>query len=948
MDSVAAKGPEGEGKTHSAWRLPFLSALAVAAVTYQVILGYGILSNPFARFSFGFDPMVVGGRLAVTNVQHVDDAGKATAAFEAGLRDGDRVLSLNDGHGRRIVASGLFSAMRAMKALSEDRSWELEVARGEGANAKHFETALGRPAPVKHWRVSLQSAVTKIFLPTLCIGLAIVVGVARGKDAAAFLASLLLFCFAGASWSGGTYASFPDGFRLAGLVLYAALFSFWSYVFMRFFLLFPTPSPIEQRWPWLKKALLIFPTVFTLWNIHWALTEAVSADRYDKMMSSAGNVDKALDILFLLLFLAGFLSLALNLMRAETKDQRRRLDLLFTGSLGVVPALALYFAYAVLWMPPPPEWLWFVSGAGLGLFPIFFAYAVVRHRVFGLRFMVRRSLRFTVLSKGFLMAEGVAVFLAVFYLAGPALGWLLDGEASAPFALAAALATMVAVLGLRRLNTFVGGFIERRFFRESVDGRRILTELSREARQLATDPCTLLGMAAGKLMDSLHPLQVAVYIKGSEAARFPRTGMAAESVKIDPEKHPEDFLCLCRLSKGSKPQYAPCQDAPAPMFRSRSLTVQELARNVEGEPSALSVGLGTPGSWTAVLYKAHPNDTNPNMELALLVQLGASLILPLVANKRLLGFIVLGEKQSEEPYSREDRELLMAAAQQMALAVDYGQFLSEEAEQISLRRELEVARSVQEKLFPQCAPLVEGLDYAGLCKPAQAVGGDYFDFLNLGPGRLGIALGDVSGKGISASLLMASLQAMLRIHSEEHWNSPERLTGDINRHLCQATEASRFASFFYAVYDAGSRLLTYVNAGHNPPMVLRLDGGTYRSLGAEACRKPGAEFSLIRLTATGMVLGVDPSTEYKSSSIKMEDGDILVIFTDGVTEAMDKGNNEFGEDNLVSVLSGLLHLPAREIAENVTAAITHHQGAAPQADDITIIVAKACVSQATT
>jgi sigma-B regulation protein RsbU (phosphoserine phosphatase) len=194
---------------------------------------------------------------------------------------------------------------------------------------------------------------------------------------------------------------------------------------------------------------------------------------------------------------------------------------------------------------------------------------------------------------------------------------------------------------------------------------------------------------------------------------------------------------------------------------------------------------------------------------------------------------------------------------------------------------------------------------------------------------------------------MASLQAMLRIHSEEHWNSPERLTGDINRHLCQATEASRFASFFYAVYDAGNRLLTYVNAGHNPPMVLRLNGGNNRSLGAEAYGKPGAEFSIIRLDATGMVLGVDPSTEYKSSSIKMEDGDILVIFTDGVTEAMDKGENEFGEDNLVSVLSGLIHLPAREIAQEVAAAITRHQGAAPQADDITIIVAKSLGGTAT-
>ncbi len=305
-----------------------------------------------------------------------------------------------------------------------------------------------------------------------------------------------------------------------------------------------------------------------------------------------------------------------------------------------------------------------------------------------------------------------------------------------------------------------------------------------------------------------------------------------------------------------------------------------------------------------------------------------------------MGFVILGEKQSEEPYSKEDRELLMAAAQQMALAVDYGEFLIEEAEEISLRGELDVARKVQEKLFPQCGPVVEGLEYTGLCKPAKAVGGDYFDFLNLGPGRLGMALGDVSGKGVSASLLMASLQAMLRIHSEEHWNSPERLTGDINRHLCQATEASRFASFFYAVYNANSRLLTYVNAGHNPPMLLRLNGEAGRSLGAEAAEKPGAGPSLIRLAATGMVLGVDPCTEYQSESLRMEEGDLLVIFTDGVTEAMDKSETEFGEENLSLLLADARHRCAREIAEEIVAAITRHQGTAPQADDITMIVAK--------
>ncbi len=946
VNPVAAKSRMERGSGPIGPRLFFISLLALAAIVYQILLGYGLLVNPFSLLSFGFEPKLVDGRLDVANVQPADGAGNQTPAFKAGLRDGDRILSLTDGLGRRVEAGGLFGATLALKSLGRNGSFTVEVARKEGGATSQIKTVLGPAPAARHWHFSVQWAVITLLLPLICIGLALAVGAAKGRDPTAFLASVLLLCFAGASWSGGTYASFPSGLRVAGLVLYTTLFSFWSYVFMRFFLLFPTPSPVEKKWPWLKKALFPFPALFALWNIHWAWLQAVSPGRFGDLMKSFGGVDKALDIIFLLLFLAGFISLASNLPAAENQDQRRRLNLLLAGSLGIMPAMVPYFAGAVLSMPPPPAWVWFLSGTGLALFPLFFAYAVVRHRVFGIRFLARRSLRFTLLSKGFLAAEGVVVFLAVFYLAGPALGWLFNGTASAPFALAAALATMIAVIGLRRLNAFVGGLIERRFFRESVDGRRILTELSREARHLATDPCTLLGMAADKLMASLHPAQVAVYVKGSDVARFPRTALAPESMRIAASEHSGDFLCVCHLGNTDASPRGYFTEAPPALFNERSLTVKELSQSVEGEPAALSVNLGNQSSWTAALLKASPGDAAASGELGLLRHLSASLILPLVANKRLLGFIVLGEKQSEEPYSREDRELLMAAAQHMAFAVDYGQFLAEEAQQISLRGELEVARNVQEKLFPQYAPLVDGLDYAGLCKPAAAVGGDYFDFLNLGPGRLGIALGDVSGKGISASLLMASLQAMLRIHSEEHWNSPERLTGDINRHLCRATEASRFASFFYAVYDSSDMLLTYVNAGHNPPMILRNNGGADKSLGASSAVATQGHYSLIRLRATGMVLGVDPATEYKSGSMKLQEGDLLVIFTDGVTEAMDEDEAEFGEQKLVSVLSGQTQRPAREIAEEIVSAISRHQGAASQADDVTIIVAKAHPSQA--
>ena len=160
------------------------------------------------------------------------------------------------------------------------------------------------------------------------------------------------------------------------------------------------------------------------------------------------------------------------------------------------------------------------------------------------------------------------------------------------------------------------------------------------------------------------------------------------------------------------------------------------------------------------------------------------------------------------------------------------------ADQEALKRELDIARDVQAGLLPQKRPAIAGLDYDGTCRMAREVGGDYFDFLDLGAGRLGLALGDISGKGVSAALLMAGLQAQLRSRARLAAEDPASLVTQINESLVESTDPSKFATFFYAVYDPAGRTLSYVNAGHNPPFLLRA-GTTVVS----------------RLRPTGMALG---------------------------------------------------------------------------------------------
>lgn len=174
------------------------------------------------------------------------------------------------------------------------------------------------------------------------------------------------------------------------------------------------------------------------------------------------------------------------------------------------------------------------------------------------------------------------------------------------------------------------------------------------------------------------------------------------------------------------------------------------------------------------------------------------------------------------------------------------------AQRERLNREIEIAREVQERLFPQQLPVIAGIDYCGACRPALGVGGDYYDFLKLANGELGVAIGDVSGKGIAAALLMASLQASLRGQAMTGLTDLAQLMTNVNRLVYDATPPNRYATFFYGQYNRENRLFCYVNAGHNPPFVLR--------------RTKNATVHVIRLDTGGPVVGLFPEAPYQQAS----------------------------------------------------------------------------------
>lgn len=236
-------------------------------------------------------------------------------------------------------------------------------------------------------------------------------------------------------------------------------------------------------------------------------------------------------------------------------------------------------------------------------------------------------------------------------------------------------------------------------------------------------------------------------------------------------------------------------------------------------------------------------------------------------------------------------------------------------------QELEIAKQVQARLFPQMRPQLKTVDYAGTCLQARQVGGDYFDFLNLGPQRLGLIVGDVSGKGIAAALLMANLQASLRSQLSLAFDQPQALLRSVNRLFYDNTSDSAYASLFYAEYDDATRRLRYANCGHLSGLLLRRDG------------------DVEQLPSNSSLLGLFKEWDCSMHEQELFPGDVLALYTDGVTEASNDRGEEFGERLLIEALRQYRELSCQALLEAIVDGVRRF-GSQEQHDDITVIVAK--------
>jgi phosphoserine phosphatase RsbU/P len=851
-------------KNRPTWQLIVLSLLLLWALIAQLtfigfVLYLKINSGRYLRVPFTTDAYTTIVSALRPNYEN------------SGLRIGDEALALN---GEPVRGAEQIEAIRS--DLRPGDTLVVTVRRIIDGNPRTLDI------PVRMHRYSDSSLswttilALRIFLPLSCILVGFYIAFARPRDPLAWITLGMLASFGELLGRAHIWAVWSPWRELA-LVYFSILNFAWPLWMLLFAFHFPISFPFTCRRPWVNWVVAL-PFIFfsAIW-LYGDLMEGNHIHEIAKLANFSDRIENPLRIFFSACVFAFFYLLGAKKHILTAADARRRMNVMIWGCSVALFPLFFVILSELGAMPPLPGWVITLCLLMLVFFPITMMYVIIVQRAMDVRMVVRTGARYALASTGVKVLRFVLIAATIVYTIQRGVMTRHVSEAI----LIGCVGAGVAIF-LRRLSGRILRWMDRRFFREAYDAEMILTDLSNSVAGFR-DRKALLETVAQRISDSLHVDRIAILLERGGAY---------------------------------EPAYALGfnGECPAVELDRNAAAVRLLKRDL----SPSKVFFDDPQSWVHGVSES---------EQTALQTLEAQLLLPVSLRNRLLGVISLSPKKSEAPYSKGDLQLLGAVASQTGLALENAELTENIRREIAQRerhdRELEIARDVQQRLFPQTTPCVNGLDIAGYCRPALGVGGDYYDFIHLPDGCLGLAIGDVSGKGIAAALMMASLQASLRGQTIKPSETLSEMIHHINRLVYEASADNRYATFFYAQYDPVQRLLRYVNAGHNPPMVIR--GKT-------------DEPEIFRLEDGGTVVGLLPDFPYRDARIWLQHGDIFVGFTDGISEAMDNFDVEFDEARLIAAVRECESLSAAGMITGILERVDAFTAGAPQHDDMTLVV----------
>jgi sigma-B regulation protein RsbU (phosphoserine phosphatase) len=856
-------------------RKPFLATLAtlfaVVAITYGSLWMYAV-RRPGPAVELGFNNHHNSQYDERIHSQAVEDVTAGSPAERAGLRVGDRIVGVN---GR-----GLDTDLASNEAYLRGRPGdpvEFTVQRaGEPAPLTlHGVFRAARPGESDSIARSSALQIKGLFpIPFLLVGFAVLF--LRLEEPNAWLLALLFCAFAAAPdfFNPLAISPPPRAFAFAFRAVFSGMLCPLFYVF---FAVFPRQSPLDRRLPWLKwaglmfGACIVFPGLQTGQPHLPGLIATLLGRRNADLIDAGLNYD---------LLALGMISLAQNSFMAPVpREARRKSRVILWGTVvGVLPIVLERMAIDFTDYQPS-FWVDTVLVLVVFLYPLSFAYAVVKHRVMEIPVLLRRSVRYLLVQRGFVVlmfvvaGSAISLFTRVF-------SRVVRADTNTGMALSAVFG-IVLVWSSAPLVKRGTVRIDRAFFRSAYDSRIILHDLAEKTRTVS-DRRQLAMLLEHQVSEALHPKTLACYLESGNG----RLAAVSETLPATLETLAANAPALAELTRRGKP------------------------------------------------WEVSPSDSAK--ELRALAPLAPECLVPILGRENnLIGMLVLGQRLSEEPYSGEDKQLLDSVAAQAGIALENIRLAETIAGRIEADRrtaqEMEFARRVQARLFPQKLPVMKTLEYTGCCIQARTVGGDYYDFLELRPGRLALVLADIAGKGVSGALLMANLQANLRSQYAIAVDDLPRLLTSVNRLFYESTDDASYATLFFADYDDSTRKLRYANCGHLPPALLRACSQD------QASKPPQVEW----LNSTCTVMGLFEAWQCEIAEVQLAPGDTLVLYTDGVTEATNMEGEEFGESHLLDTLKSHAHLPVGPLLQAVVAAVKQFGGASEQQDDITLVIAQA-------
>jgi len=561
----------------------------------------------------------------------------------------------------------------------------------------------------------------------------------------------------------------------------------------------------------------------------------------------------------LLYIVAAITLMMLGYRRIEQPQVRKQVGLVLWGIRASVGLYAIAFIFPHLHLiSPSPTAVIILTVSALLIGAGSIGWAIIRYQFLNIRFMIRRGL---IVSLTFGILIGLYLLI---YSQGRR---LIHGLFGIDLPVMEVLFIILSLLGFQPLLSAVERFLEKIFVKDQGDYRHMLRHLTREI-MTTLDLDALRTKLTGTMERALSLERVVLLLPG-----------------------PGD---LFRVQLDSK-QWA---------LRFQPGTVDILIRN------------NGPIRFDDLALRA-----TADTDLDRLQALNPHWILPLCYRDRLNGILLLGEKITHTVLSGEDLTVLSVMANQAAIAIENAALYKETLEKQRMQEELHFAKEIQRHLLPPRCIEDTHLELCGYNLPSKEVGGDYYDFITLSDEKIGIAIGDISGKGVPAAILMSNLQAALRLCATAD-TPTDQVMRRINAHIAETTSADRFATFFYSIFDRSVSQWTFTNAGHNYPLLIRQ---------GEAPRW---------LKTSNIIIGVRPDFPYTTFQQDLQAGDLVVLYTDGVSEAVDGTGEQFGDARLMDTVQQVSDRPAQAVMDHILETATEFTHGHLQADDLTLVIFK--------